>query len=244
MNSFVGIGTYTGESYHDSGLRFMGISMPKVGKSGSDVPLLMVPNKAAGETFDVFQPGVRLLLGGRLYPNRQDYKMYLVPNQPLQLVNDKSLQLNRVNLAGGVGFIPEQAKEDLFTFTTMVSAPAQMILGHNWEDSLSFRMESWGDDAKRLTSLLHVGRQLSVEGVLRYNLWQAQDGSQRGTYQVRVRAGMYSVFGKNKNREEQAKVKNGLSEENLCSPASVSKPPAQPARKAYAPAVDEDSVPF
>ena len=157
MNSFVGIGTYTGESYHDSGLRFMGISLPKVGKSGSDVPLLMVPNKAAGETFDVFQPGVRLLLGGRLYPNRQDYKMYLVPNQPLQLVNDKSLQLNRVNLAGGVGFIPEQVKEDLFTFTTMVSAPAQMILGHNWEDSLSFRMESWGDDAKRLTSLLHVG---------------------------------------------------------------------------------------
>jgi single-stranded DNA-binding protein len=83
-----------------------------------------------------------------------------------------------------------------------------------------------------------------VEGVLRYNLWQAQDGSQRGTYQIRVRAGMYSVFGKNKNREEQAKVKNELSEENLCSPASVSKPPAQPARKAYAPTVDEDSVPF
>ena len=244
MNSFIGIGTFTGEKFHENGLRFMGISLPKVGKSGSDVPIYLVPNKAAGETFDVFQPGVRLFVSGRLYPSRQDYKMYLVPNQAITIVNDKNLQINRVNLAGGVGFIPEQTKEDLLTFTTMVSAPAQMILNHTWEDSLSFRMESWGDDAKRLTTLLHVGRQLSIEGVLRYNVWQAQDGSQRGTYQVRLRAGMYSVFGKNKNKEEQAKVKNELSEEKMYSPATDSRLSEKPIPVTISCSVDEDAVPF
>ena len=202
MNTFVGIATYTGEKFTDNGLRFMEMSVPKVGKSGSDVPLLVVPNKAAGESFDVFQPGARLLVNGRLYPNRQDYKMYVVPNQPFALVNDKNLSINRVNISGGVGYIPDQQKEDLFTFTIMCSAPAQTVLGHNWEDSLSFRMESWGDDARRLEKMLHVGRQLSIEGVLRYNTWTAQDGGQRGIYQVRVRAGLYAAFGKNKKQVE------------------------------------------
>jgi single-stranded DNA-binding protein len=198
MNTFLGIGTYTGERFMDNGLRFMEFQVPKVGKSGSDVPVLVVPNRAAGETFDVFQPGVRLLVSGRLYPNRQDYKMYVVPNQPFALVNDKSLQINRVNISGSVGYIPEQTKEDLFTFTVMCSAPAQMVLGHNWDDSLSFRMESWSEDARRLDKMLHVGRQVSVEGVLRYNTWTTPDGSQRGMYQIRVRSGLYAAFGKNK----------------------------------------------
>jgi single-stranded DNA-binding protein len=209
MNTFVGIATYTGEKFTDSGLRFIEMSIPKVGKSGSDVPILVVPNKAAGENFDVFQPGAHLLVSGRLYPNRQDYKMYVVPNQQLALVTDKNLQLNRVNISGGVGYIPDQQKEDLFTFTIMCSAPAQSVLGHNWEDSLSFRMESWGDDARRLEKMLHVGRQVSVEGVLRYNTWTAQDGGQRGIYQVRVRAGLYAAFGKNKKQVEVAPKQEG-----------------------------------
>lgn len=203
MNTFLATATYTGERFMDNGLRFMEMALPKVGKSGADVPLFVVPNKAAGENFDVFQPGVRLLVSGRLYPSRQDYKMYVVPNQPFQLVNDKNLAINRVNISGSVGFIQDKTIDDLFAFTVMCSAPAQMVLNHNWNDSLSFKMESWGDDAKRLDKMLHVGRQVSVEGILRYNCWQAQDGSQRGTYQVRVRAGLYAAFGKNKKLVER-----------------------------------------
>lgn len=208
MNTFSAIGTYQGEIFQDNGLRFIKFNLPKVGKSGTDVPLLIVPNRAAGETFDVFQEGARILVTGRLYPNRHDYKMYVVPNAPITVVADKTLQYNRVNLAGGVGYIPENQKEDLFIFTLMCSAPTQTVLNHTWEDSLSFKMESWGDDARRLSNILHVGRQVAVEGILRYNVWTAQDGSTRGSYQVRVRSGLYSAFGKNKKREEQQEVRS------------------------------------
>ena len=57
MNTFLGIGTYTGERFTDNGLRFMEMQLPKVGNSGGDVPIMVVPNRAAGESFDVFQPG-------------------------------------------------------------------------------------------------------------------------------------------------------------------------------------------
>ena len=79
----------------------------------------------------------------------------------------------------------------------MCRAPSQQLLGHGWQDSLGFRIESWGDDAKRLEALLYVGRQMALTGSIRYNIWTAQDGSQRGTYQIRARASQYSVFGKN-----------------------------------------------
>jgi len=203
MNTFLGTVIYKGERFMDNGLRFMEMIVPNTGSSGSDVPLFVVPNRAAGENFDVFQPGARILLGGRLYPNKQDYKMYVIPNQQFMLVNDKNLSINKVNISGSVGYIPDQTKDDLFTFTVMCSAPAQVVLDHNWDDSLSFRMESWGEDARRLDKMLHVGRQVSVEGILRYNTWKAQDGNMRGSYQVRVRAGLYAAFGKNKKLVNQ-----------------------------------------
>jgi single-stranded DNA-binding protein len=85
----------------------------------------------------------------------------------------------------------------------MCKAPSQAILNHSWQDSMGFRVESWGDDAKRLNNLLYVGRQMALAGSLRYNTWQAQDGSHRATYQVRVRASQYSLFGKNQAKDTQ-----------------------------------------
>lgn len=200
MNLILASATYTGETFTDNGLRFMQLSIPSTGKNAA-VPLFIVPNKAAGETFDAFAPGCNLLVSGRLYPNRNDYKMYVVPNQALQVV-PKEVAINQVNLAGGVGYIAEQKLEELFSFSLMCKAPSQMILNHSWQDSMGFRIESWGDDAKRLTNLLYVGRQMALAGTLRYNTWQAQDGSHRSTYQVRVRASQYSLFGKNQPKEE------------------------------------------
>jgi len=200
MNLIIASATYGGEIFTENGLRFMQLNIPSSGKNAA-VPLLIVPNKAAGETFDAFAPGCNLLVSGRLYPNRNDYKMYVVPNQPLQVV-PKEVSLNQVNLAGGVGYIAEQKLEELFTFSLMCKAPSQVLLNHSWQDSMGFRVESWGDDAKRLTTLLYVGRQMALAGTLRYNTWQTQDGSHRATYQVRVRASQYSLFGKNQPKEQ------------------------------------------
>lgn len=210
----------------------MKLEIPGSGKNLS-VPLNLVPNKAAGDSMDAFTPGIRLLVGGRLYPNRNDYQMYVVPTQILQ-VAPKDLNLNQVNLAGGVGFIGEKKLEDLFTFSLMCKAPSQQLIGHRWEDSLGFRVESWGDDAKRLNSLLFVGRQMTLAGSLRYNSWQTQSGEHRATYQVRVRSSQYSVFGKNQPKAAEE-------------PASAKPAPKVPMQQDLAPSSfepDEDLVPF
>jgi single-strand DNA-binding protein len=199
MNLIIASATYVGETFTDSGLRFLNLSIPAKGNNPA-IPLSVVPNKAAGDSFDVFTPGCHLLVSGRMYPNRNDYKMYIVPTQTLQLIS-KDVNINQVNLAGGIGYIAEQKLEDLFSFSLMCKAPSQQLLGHNWQDGMGFRMEAWGDDAKRLGTLLYVGRQVAMAGSLRYNTWKAQDGSQRATYQVRVRAGQYSVFGKNQPKD-------------------------------------------
>ena len=208
----------------------MKFEIPGGGKNPA-VPFNLVPNKAAGDSMDAFTPGVQLLVSGRLYPNRTDYQMYVVPTQMLQVVS-KDLSLNQVNLAGGVGFIGEKKLEDLFTFSLMCKAPSQQILGHRWEDSMGFRIESWGDDAKRLSNLLFVGRQMTLAGSLRYNSWQTTSGEQRATYQVRVRSSQYSVFGKNQQKAA----------EEPAAPRTVQKLPLQ---QDSAPcSLEPDGIPF
>lgn len=203
MNLIFASAQYVGEVFTDSGLRFMQMNIPASGKNSPEVPMFIVPNKAAGETFDVFAPGCHLLLSGRLYPNRTDYKMYVVPTTPLQVI-PKEINVNQVTLAGGVGYIAEQKMEDLYTFSLMCKAPSQVLLNYSWQDSMGFRIESWGDDAKRLKNLLYVGRQMALSGSLRYNTWTAQDGTARSTYQVRVRSSQYSLFGKNQGQSSTA----------------------------------------
>ena len=192
MNSLVIVGTYTGDQTLDTGLRFMQVVVPRTGQSGLDVPLYVARNRAAGENLDMLQPGVRLLINGRLYPNLNDGRMYVIPNAPFQLVSDKHLQMNRVTLFGRVGYM-DDSKEDLTVFSLMCSAPGQQILNHLWKDSLPFKLEAWGDDAKRLGRLLQKGRSVCVEGVLRYTTWQGKEGEQKYSYQVRVRSGMYGL---------------------------------------------------
>lgn len=233
MNTIICTATYVGDQFTDSGLRFIKASLPLTGKNNGPAPLFIVPNKAAGDTFDAFTPGCNLLIGGRLYPNRNDYRMYVVPTQQIQAVS-KDISINQVNLAGGVGYIGEQKLEDLFSFTLMVKAPTQQILGHRWDDSMGFRVESWGDDAKRLSSLLFVGRQMTVSGSLRYNTWKTQEGEQRGVYQVRVKSSQYSVFGKNQNKAE-----------NEAPVAAKSCPPKLPMQQDLTPSsVEMDGIPF
>ena len=66
---------------------------------------------------------------------------------------------------------------------------------------MGFRIESWGDDSRRLGNLLYIGRQMAMLGSLRYNAWQTPEGEKRGSYQVRAKASQYSVFGKNQQKD-------------------------------------------
>ena len=84
----------------------------------------------------------------------------------------------------------------------MVQAPPQNSLGHTWQDSLGFKVESWGDDAERMKKFLFVGRAISLGGTLKFDSWVDRDGNKRNNYKVRVRSMQYSFFGKNQKDED------------------------------------------
>ena len=73
------------------------------------IPIKLLPSFAAGETtaLSVFEEGTNVLINGRLYP--MEGIMCIVPTQPLIGVN-KSIKLNQLALAGGVGFIGKQKR--------------------------------------------------------------------------------------------------------------------------------------
>jgi single-stranded DNA-binding protein len=106
-------------------------------------------------------------------------------------------------------------------------------------------MESWGEDARRLDKMLHVGRQVSVEGILRYNTWVAQDGSHRGSYQIRVRAGLYAAFGKNKKLVDLEGAKAEESVKKVEASVTLPKVQLQQEPLNTAPcSVNTDEIPF
>ena len=131
----------------------------------------------------------------------------------------------------------------LLKFTVMCSAPAQQLLNHTWDDSLSFRMESWGDDAKRIQMLDHKGRQMVLEGILRYSTWQTADGQKRGGYSVRTRAGLYQFFGKKKTEGDVKVIPTGQKFEAA---APVTAEPYQAPKKesTVVNTSGEDALPF
>jgi hypothetical protein len=202
MNLLTITANLVGDSVTDSGLRVLEVHLPLFGKNGGHAPLFVVPSMAAGETFGAFAPNTQLLINGRLYPNRNDNKMYVVPNQPLQAV-PKEVNLNQVNLAGGIGYVNDPKMEELFECSIMVKAPSNKLLNHSWQTSMGFRLEGWQEDARRMRSLFYKGRQIAVGGSLRYSSWKSEDGVQKGYYSIRVRSQQYSVFGKNQLKVEE-----------------------------------------
>ena len=198
MNIINACATYTGDSTNESGLRTLRFEIPSTGKNPV-TPIFVIPSYAAGDSCapGYFSEKSNVLISGRLYPNTEDHQMYVIPVSPLQVIKE-GIMLNHVHLAGGVGFIGEQKREDCFNFGLMCKAPKQKIISHDWDDSLGFRIVSWGDDAKRIQMLGHKGRQMVLEGILRYSTWQTADGQKRGGYSVRTRAGLYQFFGKKK----------------------------------------------
>ena len=201
MNLIMCCAVYKGDTVTERGLRTMSFEIPGAGKKPLSIPIKLLPSFAAGETTapNAFEEGTNVLINGRLYP--AEGIMYIVPTQPLIGVN-KSIKLNQLALAGGVGFIGKQKREDAFNFGLMCQAPPQKGIGHTWQDSLGFLVESWGNDAERMKKFLFVGRQLSLGGVLKFEAWKDKEGNLRSNYKVKIRSQQYSFFGKNQKDEE------------------------------------------
>ena len=201
MNLIMCCAVYKGDTVTERGLRTMSFEIPGAGKKPLSIPIKLLPSFAAGETTapNAFEEGTNVLINGRLYP--MEGIMYIVPTQPLIGVN-KSIKLNQLALAGGVGFIGKQKREDAFNFGLMCQAPPQKGIGHTWQDSLGFLVESWGNDADRMKKFLFVGRQLSLGGVLKFEAWKDKEGNLISNYKVKIRSQQYSFFGKNQKDEE------------------------------------------
>ena len=88
----------------------------------------------------------------------------------------------------------------------MCKAPSQRAIGFTKDDSLGFRIESWGDDAQRMKKWLFVGRSFAMGGALRYETWQGKDGTTNSRYKIRVKSSQYSFFGKNRPEEKKEVV--------------------------------------
>ena len=105
MNTITIVGNYVGDHTTDSGFRSLKCLVPGSGKKPVAAPIYIIPSYAAGDSCapGSIETNHSVLVVGRLYPGK-DYKMYVVPTQPIQVVTD-STALNHVSLAGGVGFI-------------------------------------------------------------------------------------------------------------------------------------------
>ena len=197
MNLISATAKFIGPSSTESGVRCMHVEIQTMGAKANPVPVFLIPTRAAGDSFviDAYEPGTNLIFTGRLYPSKSDYKMYVAPTTPIQTVPG-GIMLNQVQAAGGIGFIAEQRREDLFGCGMLCQAPAQKLLNFTWEDSVPLRLDAWGEDAARFQKYIYKGRQIAIGGKLRYETWQGKDGA-RSAYKVQIRGGQYTFFGKN-----------------------------------------------
>lgn len=207
MNLITATATFIGPAQTESGVRCMHLEIQNQGAKALPVPVYLIPTRAAGDTFviDAYEHGTTLLFTGRMYPSKSDHKMYIAPTTPLQTVQANIL-LNQVQVAGGVGFIAEQRREDLFSCGMLCKAPAQKLVDFTWDDSVPLRLDAWGDDAVRFRKFIFKGRQMAIGGRLKYESWQGKDGETRTAYKVQIRGGQYTFFGKNAPEKAAAKV--------------------------------------
>ena len=180
MNNITICAKYKGDSTTERGFRTMLFEIPPTGgKRPIPVPISLIPSFAAQDTCAAgrYAEGTHIIINGRLYPH-EDGHLYVVPTQPLESLKIP-INLNQVSIAGAVGFIREQTREDAFNFGMVVNAPPQKSIGHTWQDSLLFACESWGDDAKRLKRFIYRGRAISLGARLKFETYIDRNGNQK-----------------------------------------------------------------
>ena len=203
MNNITICAKYKGDATTERGFRTMLFEIPPTGgKKPVPVPISLVPSFAAQDTCAAgrYAEGTHIIINGRLYPH-DDGKMYIVPTQPLESLKIP-INLNQVSIAGAVGYIREQTREDAFNFGMVVNAPPQKTIGHTWQDSLLFGCESWGDDAKRLKRFIYRGRAISLGARLKFETYIDKNGDRVNRYKISVRSMQYAFFGKNQENDE------------------------------------------
>ena len=237
MNLITTTAVYQGVTSLPNKVNTLIFTIDGTGKKPVAVPIFLIPSFAARETSvpGAYELGTKLLINGRLYPNSEDGKMYVVPTQELQPVS-KELTINQVHLAGGIGFIDKQHNENVFNFGLMCKAPPQKSLGHTWQDSLPFRAECWNDEARRMKKFVYVGRQMALGGALKFETWIDKNNEQCSRYKVRIKAAQYSFFGKNQKSEEVVE-KQPLKQFDSPHHQAMSTPPVKTQK-------DDDEIPF
>ena len=203
MNTVKAGAKYVGEGTTEHGIRFTEVTVAAVGK-GEDIKLRVLSTKAGGDALGSCSKGANLIIVGRLYRNRavqSDYNYYVVPTQRIEVV-PCPVPLNTVTIAGAYWLNDNDKKlnqdDQRHTFTMLTSAPANQLLSHEYDDTLSFSITSWSYDAQRILQTAHTGRQMIIEGYLRS---YTPAGSDTGYVSVTVRNGLVEMFGKKKEKE-------------------------------------------
>ena len=199
MNTVKAGAKYVGEGTTEHGIRFTEVTVAAVGK-GEDIKLRVLSTKAGGDALGSCSKGANLIIVGRLYRNRAvqgDFNSYLIPTQRIELLS-APITLNDVTIAGAYWLNDNDVKanqtsNERHNFTILTSAPAQQLLSHEYDDTISFSVTSWKYDAERILQTAHKGRQLMIQGYLR---------SYNGYVSVTVRNGLVEMFGKRKDKEE------------------------------------------
>ena len=209
MNTVKAGAKYVGEGTTEHGIRFTEVTVAAVGK-GEDIKLRVLSTKAGGDALGSCSKGANLIIVGRLYRNRavqSDYNYYVVPTQRIEVV-PCPVPLNTVTIAGAYWLNDNDKKlnqdDQRHTFTMLTSAPANQLLNHEYDDTLSFSITSWSYDAQRILQTAHIGRQMIIEGYLRS---YTPAGKDTGYISINVRSGIVEMFG-SKERKKESKIDN------------------------------------
>jgi single-stranded DNA-binding protein len=220
MNILTACATYTGHVQTFNGLEALRFLIPdgkdKDGKS-KDIPIFVIPNLPAGDSCatGAYEIGTNLLIEGRVYKRNLtkqqkdekiiDDRLYVVPTCPLQVAN-KALRKNRVDLAGGVGFIEPQNRDDVLNFGLVCSGQPQRRLNVTPDNNgVAFKISAWNDDCNRLKHLLYQGRQIALGGKLNFRTYLSKEGIQRCEYRVTIKSNQTSAFGSGKPKEKSTR---------------------------------------
>lgn len=151
-----------------------------------------------------------------------------------------SRSLNKVQLIGNLTRDPELR----YTPTGAAVCALGLATNRTWttesgekkEETEFHRVVAWNKLAELCSQLLTKGRKIYVEGRLRTNAWQAQDGSQRSTTEVVIEDMIILDSRKPPTAGEGASDDNGASQQ-----VAASVPPSP--RKAQNDKEDDKNIP-
>jgi len=201
------------------------------GGNKTDIPIFVdCQCPAAKNSLDegAYEKGTNLLLEGRIYfriltPQQKENKewddrLYVVPTGPLQIVPDR-IRKNRVDLAGGVGYVEEsKSNENVINFGLVCTGISQGWLNvgsFNKEKrkGVALKIAAWDKAADQLRSLYPpIGKgnalKLALGGTLTFRSYTDKEGNTRCQYPIQVKSNQLSTFTAIPNKEYKEEKKS------------------------------------